>query len=569
MVKIAPCFVAAILTIHPTIAILQAEPIAAQTALQSKASVESIAQKVTVQIVQLERQNLGSGVIVAREGQTHFVLTANHVVSTEARNEYDVITPDGKKHRIDYSLVRKLPGVDLALLQFNSSQPYQVVTIGRSNQLNTGVPAYVAGFPLKGVETSETEYRFSEGEIAVQTSRSLENGYAVAYFNDTFAGMSGGPLLDRQGQLVGIHGSTKLTGLLPSDKNRGFDKDSGRKAGLNLAIPIDTFLRLAPQAEPNLKLAAVTAPPAPSQLTAADLFIQSIDQEAAGVMSLNLINEAIRMQPNFALAYFRRGNLNESFAALTSLPKISLSRSKAEYISSAMADYTEAIRLNPNFSIAYNYRGVLRRESGDLQGAIEDYTQAIHTNPISAMPYNNRGLARHLLKDLEGALADLDEAIRLNPRSAMYYRHRGAIRTDLENFKEAIADFDQSIHLNPSEEAYYLRGQVHAKLSDFVKAIADYDAAILVSPKFYHAYNGRGLLRTITRDYRGAITDFTEVIRVKPTSAVAYLNRGLAYEKAGAKKEAATDFQKVKELATTQGDIRLQQMADNSLKRVR
>jgi hypothetical protein len=52
-------------------------------------------------------QNPGSGVIIARQGQTYYVLTAEHVVATE--DEYEIITSDGKKYRLDYKNVKKLP----------------------------------------------------------------------------------------------------------------------------------------------------------------------------------------------------------------------------------------------------------------------------------------------------------------------------------------------------------------------------------------------------------------------------------------------------------------------------
>jgi tetratricopeptide (TPR) repeat protein/S1-C subfamily serine protease len=584
MFKLAPCLAAVVLGTTPGVALLSPNPIVAQSAsqallsqappqanlTQANLSVGNIARQVTVRI---EGQNTGSGVVIARQGQTYQVLTAKHVVATE--DEYDIITPDGKKHRIDYKLVRKLPGVDLALVQFSSPQTYAVATLGRSHQLSTGNPAYVAGFPIKELGTSNTDYRFSEGEIAVQSSKPLANGYALAYMNNTFSGMSGGPVFNRQGQVVGIHGASKLIGVLSNNRTEtgGIDADTGKKIGLNLAIPIDTFLRLAPQVAPSLTFAAIPAAPAqPAQPTAADLFIQAIEQEAAGDLSgkpssaLTLLNEVIRLQPNFALAYFQRGNVNTTIADLGSL--VNQPQLTAKYTPRAIADYTEAIRLNPNFSAAYNNRGLLRRGLGDLQGAIADYTAAIRLNPKFDSPYNNRGLARYLLKDLQAALTDLNEAIRLNPNSANTYLSRGAVRNDLGDLSGAIADLDQSIRLSPRAKAYYFRGQVQAKSNNVAKAMTDYGEAIRLDPKFYQAYNNRGLLRTEAQEYPGAIADFTETIRLRPSSAGAYLNRGLAHEKAGARKEAAADFQKAAELAAAQGDNRLQQMALNSLKRV-
>jgi tetratricopeptide (TPR) repeat protein len=47
----------------------------------------------------------------------------------------------------------------------------------------------------------------------------------------------------------------------------------------------------------------------------------------------------------------------------------------------AIAEYTQAIKINPNFARAYLNRGNARKELGDQQGAITDYNQAIKINP--------------------------------------------------------------------------------------------------------------------------------------------------------------------------------------------
>ncbi|OCQ97929.1 hypothetical protein BCD67_02005 [Oscillatoriales cyanobacterium USR001] len=55
-----------------------------------------------------------------------------------------------------------------------------------------------------------------------------QDGYALIYNNITQPGMSGGPVLNEEGQVIGIHGQG--------------DQRNGIKSGLNLAIPIKRFL---------------------------------------------------------------------------------------------------------------------------------------------------------------------------------------------------------------------------------------------------------------------------------------------------------------------------------------
>jgi serine protease Do len=320
---------------------------------QSYQQVEAIARQVTVQI---DGQNPGSGVIVAREGQTYFVLTAAHVVATD--DEYEVITPDGKKYPIDYKRFRKFQGVDLALIPFTSSLTYRVVEIGRSNELKEDDPIFVSGFPLMGLASTQTSYRFTGGNLFGQASQPLSRGYGLFYLNETFAGMSGGPIFNQRGQLIGIHGATRSSHI----ETQGLD-EIGVKRSMNMGIPVNTFLRLLPQVVSTLQLPTPPPEVLTNQVTPGDLLIQSVIQDGAGkrLQALTTINQALRLQPNYAAAYFVRGVLRGV---------------RQDQVQGGFADYTEAIRLNPHFAPAFFNRGTVREALGDNHGAIRDYQRA-------------------------------------------------------------------------------------------------------------------------------------------------------------------------------------------------
>jgi tetratricopeptide (TPR) repeat protein len=69
----------------------------------------------------------GSGVIVAKNGNTYYVLTAQHVV--ENAEEYEIVTPDDKKYKVDGSNITTKGSADLAVVQFQSDETYQVATL--------------------------------------------------------------------------------------------------------------------------------------------------------------------------------------------------------------------------------------------------------------------------------------------------------------------------------------------------------------------------------------------------------------------------------------------------------
>lgn len=183
----------------------------------------------------------GSGVIIAKKDKTYTVLTAEHVVR-HSDFEYQVVTPDGKKHPVKYQNVKKLPGVDLAVVNFTSDSTYNTAKLAKSEEAGIGSVVYTAGFPDPGQAIENRIFQFTSGEVSGLNPKA-KDGYSLIYTNITRKGMSGGPLLNTNGELVGIHGRAE-TDVLPGD---GKNAPIQVKAGLNLGIPIQTFLSLAPK----------------------------------------------------------------------------------------------------------------------------------------------------------------------------------------------------------------------------------------------------------------------------------------------------------------------------------
>jgi tetratricopeptide (TPR) repeat protein len=470
----------------------------------SEPQLQTMARQVTVKI---DGQNPGSGVLFARQGQTYYVLTAAHVVPSP--DEYEVITADGKKHPLNFSQVKKLPNTDLAIVPFNSTQNYTIASIGSSSKVNTDTPCYVTGFPaqLPG-KTNTSDYRFSNGVIEAQTTRPLRDGYALAYYNFTFAGMSGGPIFNQQGQLIGIHGASKTRFAT----NLGIDPDTNEKAGLNLGIPIDTFLRLAPQVGLNVQLPA--APPAnpPAQPTAADLYLQGVQLaiEGKNQEALNVLNQSLKINPNYAEAYAERG----------------LVYSDLKDYKAALENYNQALRLDSKDWHVYNNRGIARFHLKDLQGAIADYDQALKLKE-SPIVYYNRGNAYSRSGNSQRSIADYDRALQLNPKYASVYRNRGNQRNSLGQTQAAITDYNQALQLTPNDAvALSGRGGAKMNLQDFQGALADFNAAIKANPQLFIAYVGRGAAHNGLKNPQAAIADYTEAIRLKSDQPITYFSRG-------------------------------------------
>jgi len=165
----------------------------------------------------LVQNALGSGVIVSKEGH---VLTNNHVVS--GFDEILVKLSDGRE------IVAKLLGVDpptdLAVLKIEAEE-LQPLPFGDSDLADVGEVVLAIGNPL-GLEETVTR-----GIISAK-GRTAEDGNNISEMIQTDAsinqGNSGGPLINMQGELVGI--------------NTMIASQTGGSIGIGFAVPSNTAM---------------------------------------------------------------------------------------------------------------------------------------------------------------------------------------------------------------------------------------------------------------------------------------------------------------------------------------
>lgn len=143
------------------------------------------------------RSSLGSGVII--DGNRGFILTNAHVMENAG-----AITVTLKDEReFEATVVGADPDSDLAVLKIQSPQPLPSVAMGRSDDLMIGETVIAIGNPFGFSHTVTT------GVISA-VNRSLRTGDRV--FHDFIQidasinpGNSGGPLLNINGELIGIN----------------------------------------------------------------------------------------------------------------------------------------------------------------------------------------------------------------------------------------------------------------------------------------------------------------------------------------------------------------------------
>jgi len=182
----------------------------------------------------------------------------------------------------------------------------------------------------------------------------------------------------------------------------------------------------------------------------------------------------------------------------------------------AMADYNEAIRLDPNFADAYFERGrTWYYGFGSARRAIGDYSEAIRLNPDHADAYFFRAYAWRLLDDIDRAITDMTEVIRIEPTNVEAYMLRGGDWYLKGEYDRAIADFTDAIRIDPNEgKAYGWRARAWLAKGETDRAIADYSEAVRVEPKVADHPADRGFAYFYHNEMPAAAADLDRAIKM-------------------------------------------------------
>ncbi|MHC5728483.1 MAG: trypsin-like peptidase domain-containing protein, partial [Nostoc sp.] len=209
----------------------------------SSEGIRQLAQAITVKI--LSNSKGGSGVLISKQGQTYTVLTNAHVISNKGSSK--IQTPDEKIYTATViSKGDSLKGNDLAVLQFQSQENYQIVPLASTSNVSENQEVLAAGFP-----DDSKKLVISNGKISLLSTQPLVGGYQIGYSNEVRQGMSGGALLNQSGELIGINGLTNNAILTDAYAYKDGTKPSAEKLQqlreLSFAVPIQTLVKVAPK----------------------------------------------------------------------------------------------------------------------------------------------------------------------------------------------------------------------------------------------------------------------------------------------------------------------------------
>lgn len=171
-------------------------------------------------------RSIGSGIVYDSFGN---IITNNHVV--ENYQKIRVIFHDGKSY--DARVVGTDPFADLAVIKVDSAfQELHPLHLGDSSKLRIGDQVVAIGSPF-GLTGSMTSGIISQvGRLLNPPNISFSIPNVIQTDTAINPGNSGGPLLDMNGDVIGI--------------NTAIQSDTGEFSGIGFSIPSNTMKKIVP-----------------------------------------------------------------------------------------------------------------------------------------------------------------------------------------------------------------------------------------------------------------------------------------------------------------------------------
>ena len=190
----------------------------------------------------------GTGFVYDKEGH---ILTNNHVVAEAADGgKLSATFSNGKKY--DAEVIGHAQGYDVAVIKLeNAPSDLNPLPLGDSDKVAVGDSTIAIGAPFGLSNTVTTGIISAKNRPVASSDGSADSkaSYMSALQTDASInpGNSGGPLLDAQGNVIGINSAIQST------SNGGFGTGQAGSIGLGFAIPINQAEFVAQQLIENGK----------------------------------------------------------------------------------------------------------------------------------------------------------------------------------------------------------------------------------------------------------------------------------------------------------------------------
>jgi serine/threonine protein kinase/tetratricopeptide (TPR) repeat protein len=249
-------------------------------------------------------------------------------------------------------------------------------------------------------------------------------------------------------------------------------------------------------------------------------YLQNYDRPENNDSAIQVFQQALKLDPNYALAYAGLGDAYWKKYTDNKDPR---------WVQSSRESCEKAVNLDPNLAAAHECLGTLYSGTGRYENAVTEFESALRAEPTNDDAY--RGLAKtyEQLGKLSEAEKTYQRAIELRPQYWAGYNWLGAFYTNHTRYADAAQMFSKVISLAPdSFRGYYNLAAANVALGRYTEAIANLNHSISIRPSST-AYANLGMAYFCLRRFDEAAQSFEQAVKLDEKSYEGWWDLGDAY----------------------------------------
>ncbi len=201
------------------------------------------------------------------------------------------------------------------------------------------------------------------------------------------------------------------------------------------------------------------------------LYLRVVERTGSFAAGIEYLDEAIRLDPDFAEAYGYRAYLYAVSLITEDLSTAENPLSYADIEAHARADAEHALALDPNAGSAYRALGNLHSFAFRWRESEAAFRRAVEVSPSDATNLANLAMFSSFIGAREQALTAAQRFAELNPGTAAGHVIRGRVYTYLKEPDNAVASLEEALQIAPEVADFRFRlARAQIQRGDFAAA---------------------------------------------------------------------------------------------------
>ena len=269
-------------------------------------------------------------------------------------------------------------------------------------------------------------------------------------------------------------------------------------------------------------------------------YLQRYDKPGSLDTSMQHFNDAVKIDPRFALAYAKLAEAKRLKSRLTTDPHL---------LERALADGQRAAEINDQLAPVHVALGGIHLDAGRNDLAAQEFQRALALDPRNAEAHQRLASAYESMGRPADAESGLKKAIALRPDYWDGYNSLGIFYIRIAKYPDAAAQFRKVLELTPDNaNAWINLGVALRNLRDIAGARQAYERSIAITPS-YAAYSNLAVIIYGEADYVKAAEIYEKALKLDDHNWRTWHGLALAYLAAGLDNKARPALERSVKLA--------------------